>query len=212
MTGRAVAPDLGDDRQHDVLGADSGRGLAVHRNCACAWAGAARSFASSAHAPLPRRQYRKQKAKRAVGSRCGCRRRDQQAGSVKPCSGPTTCTMPCRRSLRPNNAIRCLAAFSSSWRTMRAFQDSRFLVARRSRRHVVIRHTECETGSRNRHTGSASRLKAWKGAFMHVMAIHPQQRIAVLAAHDLVRGPKAYRVRVWASVMRTPREVEGKPI
>ena len=41
-------------------------------------------------------------------------------GRVRPCSGPTTCTIPCRRSFKPNSLIRCLVAFSSIWRTMRA--------------------------------------------------------------------------------------------
>ena len=64
------------------------------------------------------------------------------------------------------------------------------LVARRSRRHVMIRHAEGETGLRNRHTALGQPAEGVERAFMHVMAIHPEQRIAVLAAHDLVRGPK----------------------
>ena len=32
MAGRAIGADLRDDREHDVLGADARRGLAVHRN------------------------------------------------------------------------------------------------------------------------------------------------------------------------------------
>ena len=87
-------------------------------------------------------------------------------------------------------------------------------VAGRSRRHVMIRHAERETGLRNRRAALRQPAEGVKRAFMHVMAIHPEQRIAVLAAHDFVRGPQVYRsgFGLQSCRKRTPREVEGKPI
>jgi hypothetical protein len=63
-------------------------------------------------------------------------------------------------------------------------------IAGRSRRHVMIRHCKRETGLRNRRTALRKPAEGVKGAFMHVMAIHPEQRITVLAAHNFVCGPK----------------------
>ena len=45
-------------------------------------------------------------------------------GSVRPCSGPMTCTMPRRASPRPKSTIPCSAVWVDSDSTMRAISAS----------------------------------------------------------------------------------------
>ncbi len=63
-------------------------------------------------------------------------------------------------------------------------------VAGPTRRHVMIRHSERETRLRNRRATLRQPAEGVKGTFMHVMAINPEQRLAVIATHNFVRHPK----------------------
>ena len=131
-------------------------------------------------------------------------------GSVRPCSGPTTCTIPCRRSLQAEQLDPMLGGvfihLAHHARNLRIAD----LVAGRSRRHVMIRHAEGETGLGNRHAALRQPAEGVKRAFMDVVAIDPEQRIAVLAAHDFVRGPKFIDQGLGFSHAGSGRRVRGR--
>jgi hypothetical protein len=56
--------------------------------------------------------------------------------------------------------------------------------------HIVIGDAKGETRLRHHGTALGDLTETLKRAFVHVVAVHPEQRLAILAAHDLVRGPE----------------------
>jgi hypothetical protein len=54
----------------------------------------------------------------------------------------------------------------------------------------MIRNTERQTGLRDRATARLHLTESMERAFMHIVAIDPEQGRPVVAPHDLVRGPQ----------------------
>ena len=63
------------------------------------------------------------------------------------------------------------------------------VVTRTARRHVMIGHAEGQPGLRHLDAAFAKLGEGVKRAFMDVVAVHPQQRLAVVAPHDLMGVP-----------------------
>jgi hypothetical protein len=61
--------------------------------------------------------------------------------------------------------------------------------ARAARRYVVIGDAEGEPGLGHRNAPLGKLAEGVERAFVHVMAVDPQQRVAILAAHNLVGRP-----------------------
>ena len=107
----AAGADLADDREDDVLGGDAGGQLAVDRRppSTSGGSGAASGWRARARPRSCRCRRRARRTRR--GWRCGCRRtRSSCPGSVRPCSGPMTWTMPWPGSpigklVMPNSAV-----------------------------------------------------------------------------------------------------------
>ena len=57
-------------------------------------------------------------------------------------------------------------------------------------RYVMIRNTERQSGLRDRATARLHLTESMERAFMHIVAIDPEQGRPVVAPHDLVRGPQ----------------------
>ena len=92
------------------------------------------------------------------------------------------------------------------------------IVTRAAGRNVMVGDREGQAGLG--HAGTALRQpgECVKGAFMHVMAVDPEQQLAVLAAHDLVRRPQLVdqgarvvhaRIRCLVSPRVSPDNIEA---
>ena len=57
-------------------------------------------------------------------------------------------------------------------------------------RHVMVGHAEGQAGLGDRHAPLRQLAEGVERALMDVMAVDPEQRLAVLAPHDLVGGPE----------------------
>ena len=64
------------------------------------------------------------------------------------------------------------------------------MVTRAAGRNVMIGDREGQAGLGDARTPLRQPGEGMKGAFMHVMAVDPEQRLAVLAPHDLMRRPQ----------------------
>ena len=96
---RAAGADVRDDRECDVFRRHSGCDLAVDGDAHAFGLSSARSSASSAHARLRTRRCRTHKRRSAPCVDVWLSPQTiSRPGSVSPCSGPTTCTMPWRGS------------------------------------------------------------------------------------------------------------------
>ena len=62
--------------------------------------------------------------------------------------------------------------------------------SRAARRHVMVGHPEGQAGLGHRHAALRQPAEGVKRALMNVVAVDPEQRLAVLAADDLVGGPE----------------------
>ncbi len=61
---------------------------------------------------------------------------------------------------------------------------------RAARRHVMVGDAEGQPGLGDRHAALGQLAEGMERALVHVVAIDPEQRLAVLATHDLVGGPE----------------------
>ncbi len=59
-----------------------------------------------------------------------------------------------------------------------------------ARRHIVVGDAEGQAGLGHRRAAIGELAERVHGAFVHIMAIDPEQRLAVLAPQDLMGGPE----------------------
>ena len=60
---------------------------------------------------------------------------------------------------------------------------------RAARRHVVVGDAEGQARLGDRHAALGQLAEGVERALVHIMPVHPKQRLAILAPHDLVGGP-----------------------
>ena len=83
------------------------------------------------------------------------------------------------------------------------------LLPRAARRHVVIGHAEGQAGLGDLDAPLGQPVEGVERALMHVVAVDPEQRLAVLAANDLMGGPELVDQGLrMAHAEMTPHEVE----
>ena len=117
-------------------------------------------------------------------------------GSVRPNSGPTTCTMPWRRSLSPNKVMCLIGGILVQLADHARDFGIGNRLATAARRHIMIGDAERQFRLRHRGAALGQAAESVERAFMHIVAIDPKQRLAV-ALHDLVPGPELVEQCQW---------------
>ena len=144
MAGAAGGADLADDGEDDVLGGDAVGQRAVDAHRACSWPSSGSASGWRARARPRSCRCRSASAPKAPWVEVWLSPQTMVVpGSVKPCSGPITCTMPWRRS-RSSVIFDAEVARVLGERLRSAARALRIVDALDAvgRRHVVIDHGE----------------------------------------------------------------------
>ena len=185
------APIRGDDGERDVLGADAGGRFAVDGD-----AHALRLLLPQRLRHQHMRDLRRADAERigaegAVGRGVAVAADDQQARQRQALFGADDVHDALARIAQGRTELMWLAdVLASRSRTIAAIVGIGDGAVAAAGRHVMIGDAEGEAGLGHR---ASARLHLGEGverAFMHVVAIDPKQRGAVLAPRDLVRRPQ----------------------
>ena len=111
-------------------------------------------------------------------------------GQLKPCSGPTTCTMPCRGSVEAEAGD----AGGGAVRHQRLRHAALFRIADRreiaaGRGNVVIRRAERPMGRARSQAAAPQRLERHRGDVVDEVPVDVEQHLPVVALEDLVARP-----------------------
>ncbi len=190
MALRAVGADARDDGERDILGGDAGAGLAVDGD-----AHALRLF-------LPQRLRHQNVrhlggadaegvgAERAVGRGVAVAAHDRKPRQRQPLLRPDHMNDALARIVEAEqyDAVRRRVGLERAHHRRDFGIGDRPVAA--ARRHIVIGDAEGELRLGDVAPARAHLAEGMERAFMHVMAIDPEERGAVLARHDRVRRPQ----------------------
>ena len=182
-----AAPILRDDGEDHVLGAHAARRARPRRVIRMVFGLRCQQRLRRQHVlDLGRADAEGERAERAVGARCGCRRTPSvMPGRVMPCSGPMTCTMPCRSSPRSNSVMPARARFARSVSTMRRSRASADPRGAAVGRHVVVGGAEGRSGAADGEAAFAQPSEHVARAVVHEVAVDVEERQAVRRRDDV---------------------------
>src|SRR5262249_59432972 len=129
-------------------------------------------------------------AKRAVGRGVAVAAYDQQAGQSKALLGPDDVYDPLARIVETEQRYLVLGGIFLERAHHAGDVGVGNCAPRPARRNVMVGHPEGETWLGNTRAACLELAEGIERSLMHVVAIDPQQRLAVVAPHDLVGRPQ----------------------